>query len=216
MTSDLTWNSPLKKLDTYPNWRFGTCKQSVLFPCFGTSTRHDDGDTSTNDNTMVASTTTAAALPFVISFTYKNYSQGANKWIAKCKACGRNIKDAGPHQTLSSTCKHTRTGQRLSNVNCSSGAVWTGLRLELKDLRLVLQNDLCASLEGIKRLSHCKRWTVCWLLWETQNTMQVINTEMCISQVTPGLDISVLLLCWQTQPKAIVGLSGNSWQSCQQ
>ena len=82
----------------------------VTFPFFGTSTRHDDGDVSTNDNTMVVSTTAAAALPFVISFTYKNYSQGANKRIAKCKTSGRNIKDAG-----------------LGNVNCSSGAIWTGL-----------------------------------------------------------------------------------------
>ena len=45
-------------------------------------------------STMSANATTAAALSFVISFACRNYTQGANKRIAKCSICRKNMKDA--------------------------------------------------------------------------------------------------------------------------
>ena len=45
-------------------------------------------------NYTVASTP-AAAVPFVITFGYNNFTQGLNKRITKCNVYGINIRDAG-------------------------------------------------------------------------------------------------------------------------
>ncbi len=48
---------------------------------------------SLSNNPMAS--TPAAAVPFVITFGYNNFTQGPNKRIAKFNVCGVKIKDAG-------------------------------------------------------------------------------------------------------------------------
>ncbi|KAL7383777.1 hypothetical protein ABVT39_017213 [Epinephelus coioides] len=64
-----------------------------------------------------ATDTPAAAVPFVITFGYKNFRQdGTNKRSADCKACGINIKDAG--STTSNFIRHLKTHpDRFSEFN---------------------------------------------------------------------------------------------------
>lgn len=45
--------------------------------------------------TLMTSTTTATALPLVISFANRNYTQGTNLITARSKLHGMKIKDAG-------------------------------------------------------------------------------------------------------------------------
>ncbi len=43
---------------------------------------------------MAMASTPTAAVPFVITFGYNNFTQGPNKRTAKCNICGIKIKDA--------------------------------------------------------------------------------------------------------------------------
>ncbi|KAL7381215.1 hypothetical protein ABVT39_002233 [Epinephelus coioides] len=76
---------------------------------------------STSDDTMATATDTpAAAVPFVITFGYKNFRQdGTNKRSADCKVCGINIKDAG--STTSNFIRHLKTHPDRSVTLAVSG-----------------------------------------------------------------------------------------------
>ncbi len=60
---------------------------------------------SCSNNTMAS--TPVAAVPFVITLGYNNFTQGPNKMIAKCNVCGIKIKDAG--LTTSNFIRHLKT-----------------------------------------------------------------------------------------------------------
>ncbi len=53
-----------------------------------------------------AASTPAAAVPFVKTFGYNNYTQGPNKRITKCSVCGIKIKDAV--STTSNVIRHLK------------------------------------------------------------------------------------------------------------
>lgn len=51
--------------------------------------------------------TPAAAVPFIMTFSYNNFPQDPNKRIAKCSICGIAIKDDG--LTTSDVIRHLKT-----------------------------------------------------------------------------------------------------------
>ncbi|KAL7389924.1 hypothetical protein ABVT39_011917 [Epinephelus coioides] len=66
---------------------------------------------------MATGTPAAAAVPFVITFGYKNFKQdGTNKRSADCKVCSIKIKDA--ESTTSNFIRHLKTHlERFSEFN---------------------------------------------------------------------------------------------------